>query len=47
MGEKRISIKDLEHYCEGRWIPGSTGLCSAGIPREDHVLYLSKEAKDD
>ena len=37
---------NLIHYCEGKWIPGTPGLCSAGRQRSEHILYLTRE-KDD
>lgn len=35
-------LPPMIHYCEGRWIDGTAGLCSAGIPREEHGIYLAK-----
>ncbi len=41
-----VAPDNMVHYCEGRWIDGSPGLCSAGLQRFEHVLYLTRE-KDD
>ena len=34
---------ELWHYCEGTWREGSTGLCSVGRERWEHVLNLTTD----
>ena len=45
---EKIQPKDLQHYCQGKWIQGTPGLCPRGLTRGMHIVLLVKPMpKDD
>ncbi len=36
-----LDLNNMWHYCRGSWIPGSTGMCSDGFERYDHMVHLT------
>ncbi len=44
----KVQPKDMQHYCEGKWIQGTPGLCPRGLTRGMHIILLAKPMpKDD